>query len=509
MIHLIRFLAFNWKLITFFTVLFTILRWYFKRRHLYYASWQLDGPLALPFIGNLFVFLNGRDRVFESTKQMLETYKAPQRFWIGPFLVVYLTEPDDLKIILNHPNALPKPFIYSITDAWLGEGLLTAPVEKWRVHRAFLQPTYNVKTLNSYMTTTNRCADILVKKLEKYVGMESVDVFNDVFMCALDMICRTTLETETNCQTGDPYGPAYLKASNSMFDIFQYRDVRPWLYPDFMFKMCKCYDEFLANVNVFRSFSQKVLHERRTFLKEMLDKNPSYKPENVSPVDALILSSLTQMDGPFNFTDDEIIDEIEIIIAGGADSSGHTICFVLLILAMHPDIQSRCYEEIKSLDAASELTKSDLNFLVYLDQVICETMRILPAVPIIGRELNGPVTLSNGVTLPAGTQIGIGIRDTHRNKAVWGDDADKFDPENFSAEAMKNRHPYSFIPFSGGPRNCIGFKFARNSMKVVLCKILRRFVLTTDRKLESLRCSMHPLLKLEGGWHVRLAERNS
>lgn len=242
----------------------------------------------------------------------------------------------------------------------------------------------------------------------------------------------------------------------------------------------------------------------------MLDKNPKFKPENVTPVDALILSSLTQMDGPFKFTDKDIQDEIEIIIGGGADSSGHTISFVLLMLAMYPEIQSRVYEEITSIETDvknGRLTKSHLTSLVYMEQVLNETMRILPAVPMIARELNGPVQLGNGVTLPAGTTIGIGIRDTHRNKKVWGEDADEFNPDRFNAE--NDRHPYSFIPFSGGPRNCIGLKFARNSIKIVLYKILHRFAISTDRKLDNLRCSMHPLAKLEGGWHVRLTERCS
>lgn len=247
-------------------------------------------------------------------------------------------------------------------------------------------------------------------------------------------------------------------------------------------------------------------------MKEMLDKDPKYKPENVTPVDALIFASLTQMDGPFNFSDKDIQDEIEIIIGGGADSSGHTISFVFLMLAMYPDVQERVYNEIVSVSSdvtKGNLTKSNLNSLIYMEQVINETMRILPAVPMIARELNGPITLSNGVTLPFGTTIGIGIRDTHRNKKVWGPDADQFNPDRFdlSVETVKNRHPYSFIPFSGGPRNCIGLKFAKNSMKVVLYKVLQQFVITTDRKLDNLRCSMHPLAKLEGGWHVRLEKR--
>lgn len=68
----------------------------------------------------------------------------------------------------------------------------------------------------------------------------------------------TTLSTKTTFQIDDLYGPAYLKASNSMFDIFQYRDVRPWLYPNFMFKLTDHYKQMMENVDVFRTFSSKV-----------------------------------------------------------------------------------------------------------------------------------------------------------------------------------------------------------------------------------------------------------
>lgn len=223
MLNLLLFVFENFKIIAIFTFIFALLLWHFKQRHFYYASWQLDGPICLPLLGNLLLFRNGRKRmysndnyyilfsyhifatektlfiavylgVFETTKIILEKYKAPQRFWIGPlFMIVYITEPDDLQIILNHPNALPKPFVYTIAKEWLGEGLLTAPVPKWKIHRSFLQNTFNIKVLDSYISVYNECADILVKKLAPKVDLESFDIFSDVFMCALDIICGTFL----------------------------------------------------------------------------------------------------------------------------------------------------------------------------------------------------------------------------------------------------------------------------------------------------------------------------
>lgn len=204
------------------------------------------------------------------------------------------------------------------------------------------------------------------------------------------------------------------------------------------------------------------------------------------------------------------------MFAAGSDTTAHSLSFILLLLAMHPEYQNEARLEVLELlqrlkdTSATHIERHHLHELTYLDRIINECLRLYPPTPLIARELTGPVTLKSGITLPRGTTIGIGIHSVQRDKGIWGEDADQFNPQRFSADNLKdiNNFSYSFIPFSAGSRNCVGLKFARLSMKMILMKILRDFVLETDEKFDEIECEVHVLAKKVNGWNVRFRKRN-
>lgn len=115
------------------------------------------------------------------------------------------------------------------------------------------------------------------------------------------------------------------------------------------------------------------------------------------------------------------------------------------------------FESLRGLlgDDPTQLpTFAQLGEMKYLEQVIKESLRLYPSVPIMGRTLLEPLTIS-GVEIPAGFDVGIPIYALHRNPLLW-DEPEKFDPERFSDEVNSKRDVYSFVPFSAGSRNCIG-----------------------------------------------------
>uniref|UniRef100_A0A1B0AEJ9 Cytochrome P450 n=1 Tax=Glossina pallidipes TaxID=7398 RepID=A0A1B0AEJ9_GLOPL len=168
-----------------------------------------------------------------------------------------------------------------------------------------------------------------------------------------------------------------------------------------------------------------------------------------------------------------ICEEVETFMFGGYDTISTCLRFALLNLAQYPDIQERCYQEIANFTDFENLTVFDFNNMEYLGCVIKEALRMYPPAPFIQRRCTNE-TILNGLILPTNTQINIYIYDIMRDSKHFPEPS-VFKPERFLAENTRNMHPFAFVPFSAGSRNCIGQKFAMLEMKAALVAILRTY----------------------------------
>lgn len=136
-----------------------------------------------------------------------------------------------------------------------------------------------------------------------------------------------------------------------------------------------------------------------------------------------------------------------------------------------------------------------------------ETLRMYPPVPVIARQLKEDLKLSSGdYVVPAGATVVIATYKLHRLEHLYPN-ADKFDPDNFLPERQANRHYYAFVPFSAGPRSCVGRKYAMLKLKIILSTILRNFRVYSDLKEKDFRLQADIILKREEGFQVRLEPR--
>uniref|UniRef100_A0A2K5YCE3 Cytochrome P450 family 4 subfamily B member 1 n=1 Tax=Mandrillus leucophaeus TaxID=9568 RepID=A0A2K5YCE3_MANLE len=144
----------------------------------------------------------------------------------------------------------------------------------------------------------------------------------------------------------------------------------------------------------------------------------------------------------------------------------------------------------------------DLGKMTYLTMCIKESFRLYPPVPQVYRQLSKPVTFVDGRSLPAGSLISMHIYALHRNSAVWPD-PEVFDPLRFSTENASKRHPFAFMPFSAGPRNCIGQQFAMSEMKVVTAMCLLHFEFSLDPSRLPIKM-LQLVLRSKNGIHLHL-----
>ena len=178
-------------------------------------------------------------------------------------------------------------------------------------------------------------------------------------------------------------------------------------------------------------------------------------------------------------SDQEIRDELVTMLVAGHESTATWLSWVVYRLLQNPDVLARAQAEVASVigngSEGSELTAEQIAELSYLDAVIKETARLNPILPIVIRYLEAPTRIGD-CDLPAGCLVSPCIYLTHRRPDVWPE------PETFKPERFVDRRvdPYTFFPFGGGLRHCLGAAFAGYEMKIVMARMLSRVVLHPD-----------------------------
>ncbi|KAM5232311.1 LOW QUALITY PROTEIN: cytochrome P450 4F3-like [Hipposideros larvatus] len=188
----------------------------------------------------------------------------------------------------------------------------------------------------------------------------------------------------------------------------------------------------------------------------------------------------------------------------GHDTIASGLSWVLYNLAKHPEYQERCRQEVQELlrdREPPEIEWDDLAQLPFLTMCIKESLRLHPPARVISRRCTEDITLPDGRVIPKGVTCLISIFGTHHNPLVWPD-PEIYDPFRFDPENIKKRSPLAFIPFSAGPRNCIGQTFAMTEIKAAFALTLLRFRVLRD-EAEPLR-KPEIILRAEGGLWLRV-----
>ncbi|KAF2906011.1 hypothetical protein ILUMI_00164 [Ignelater luminosus] len=263
-----------------------------------------------------------------------------------------------------------------------------------------------------------------------------------------------------------------------------------------------------------RSFSLQVIKEKRLDyqkkLAESKEEHQSFYEEGSVKrktfLDQLIESS--DKTGA-NLTDVELRDEVDTFMIAGSDTTASIVSFALVMLAMFPEMQDKVYEEVSEvLGSDKPVEWTDLGKFVYLERVLKETLRLFPVGIGVARSVSKELEL-DGYILPAGSTAVVITLALHRDPEVWPDPL-RFDPDRFLPEEVSKRHPYSWIPFSGGPRNCIGPKYAMMAMKALTATVVRQYKLsTTYKKVEDIKLQFDVAIRPVHGYKISMELRSS
>ncbi|WP_445681322.1 cytochrome P450 [Radicibacter daui] len=180
----------------------------------------------------------------------------------------------------------------------------------------------------------------------------------------------------------------------------------------------------------------------------------------------------------FPLTQQEVEDNARFLLTAGHESTALTITWALLMLALHPALQSAAAEEVRQQAGSGPLDIAALRRMALLGRILDETMRLYPAAIVVNREAPNTMELA-GLAVPGGTQIAICFYGLHRHRSCW-DRPDEFDPDRFLPAQVRSRHPAAFMPFSAGHHSCLGAHLAWTEAMLMLATTLRDLELVVE-----------------------------
>ncbi|XP_049303848.1 probable cytochrome P450 313a4 isoform X2 [Bactrocera dorsalis] len=418
-------------------------RLYQKRKYYRGVTSKLPTLYGIPFIGVAYEMLDV-NKIFHNMSMGFDKINALTGcIWVATTPYVLSVDPEVIKHVVSSPEFLNKATDeYTHFQNGLFNGLIVTPAKQWKADRKIISPFFAHNNIVAFFPAFNGNAISLKNKLERLTGQGEQHIFTIIKECGLQLSLLTIMDL----------------------------------------KVEECSDTYREIMQAFNNF---IDHMGKDFLYgwfglAFLSRTPHYN---------------------------RVRKYLKDLVQSSYETSVGAVYTCLLMLAMHPEIQERVFQEIRSVFPNGVITVEyeDLKKLPYLDMFVLEALRLAPPVPFIGRKTFQDSELCPGVILPKGARIIISIYELHRRKEIWGTDSSRFNPDNFLPENIAKRHPYSYMPFSKGSRNCIGFRYVEISLRIILIHAVRSFKFSTTFKYEdivhvphiSLHYKIEPPLSIE------------
>ncbi|EDW05602.1 cytochrome P450 4g1 [Drosophila mojavensis] len=495
---------------------------------------NIPSPPSLPLIGmaHLAAGLSNAE-ILSVGLGYLNKYGETMKGWLGNVLLVFLTNPNDIELILSGHQHLTKAEEYRYFKPWFGDGLLISNGHHWRHHRKMIAPTFHQSILKSFVPTFVAHSKAVSARMAKEAG-KSFDVHDYMSQTTVDILLTTAMGVKKLPEGNKSF--EYAQAVVDMCDIIHTRQVKLLYRLDSIYKFTKLREKGDRMMNIILGMTRKVVKDRnenyspesRAIIEDVAEPTPAKQAtkteglrDDLDDIDEndvgakrrlALLDAMVEMakNPDIEWNEKDIMDEVNTIMFEGHDTTSAGSSFALCMMGIHKDVQERVFAEQKAIfgdNMLRDCTFADTMEMKYLERVILETLRMYPPVPLIARRLDHDVKLASGpYTVPKGTTCVVLQYCVHRRPDIY-ENPTKFDPDNFLPERAAKRHYYSFIPFSAGPRSCVGRKYAMLKLKVLLSTIVRNFIIHSTDTEADFKLQADIILKLENGFNISLEPR--
>ena len=428
----------------------------------------LDSPLSAPVLPapiprqrrlSFFEFVRAlRESAIDSFAQEAYERDILERNLFGRKLFV-LNDPAAIKHVLidNAANYQKTEITRRILEPGLGKGLITSEGETWRAHRRTMSPSFDIRSIAAYTPVMTTAAEELLAQWDAIPAGTAVDIQTAMMEVTLNIISRTMFSNDSDDIV------TIMARSAGRYQMEMRPNIMDMLgWPKWLASLPR------------RNVASRTLGEFDRVIDRLIaerSRDPGSYPKDLL---ARLVAARDEQTG-VGMSAQEVRDHVITIFLAGHETTAMALTWTWFLLSQHPAVESKLHAEIDSVLGGRAPTHDDVSKLSYTRMVIDESMRIYPPVHTLARQAIGEDTLV-GQRIPKGSTVMIAPWVLHRHVKLWENPA-AFDPERFSAERSAGRARFSYLPFGGGKRICIGAAFSLAEAVILLATLAQRYKL--------------------------------
>lgn len=404
-------------------------------------------PPALPIVGHALALRRDPLRLVTC---LAAEHGGMAPIQIGPIPGYVVSEPELVSEVFvgKHKHYTRKTRVYGAMTEFLGHGILTTEGEDWRVHRRIVQPAFHKHRLASF---TDSIVRISAESMQSWRG--ELDVSDAMMRLTLRIVSEVLLGTKTDRDAAD-IGHAVDEAQRYVEAVMAEVVPTPRVLPT---PRNRAFRRALATLD---RVAYGIIDARR--------RSGEVGEDAVS----MLLEARYEDGRPLSR--ERIRNELVTLLAAGHETTANALSWTLMRLSAHPDVARRVVAEVDAVLGDRAPSFDDLGRLVLTRRVFDEALRLHPPAWITGRLVAEPHELG-GRSMKPGTMVLLSPYVTHRRPDLW-ENPEGFDPDRWEKLTARGAlPPFTFYPFGGGTRKCVGEAFAYLEATLVLAMIAQRF----------------------------------
>jgi len=431
----------------------------------------------------------------ETLQGISHKYGDFSHFKLGRSHVYLINNPDYIEKVLvyDHRN-FTKGKRLQLAKALLGEGLVTSEGDLHDKQRRIIQPIFHPKQIATYGKVIT---DYTVNLNQKWKDGDTVDILKEMMQLTLSIICKSVLNYDVESEAED-VGKALTTCRN-----YSKRLQSPLGHV-----LSKI--PILPKVKGARKAREKLdklvyslIKERREGFESNIKSYNDLLTHLLQAQDSTVDNITSTSDTSRSFSrmsDIQVRDEVMTIFIAGHETTANALTWTFYLLSQNPNIEKKLLDELGSVINSNKIpTVDDMPKLKFTEKVLRESMRLYPPVWTIGRSVNNEYTLGK-YTIPAGSTILMSQYVMHHDPRYYNE-PERFDPERWSSDTRSSLPRFSYFPFGGGIRACIGEPFAWMEGILVLSTIIRQWKM---RLVRGQRVELDPAITLRPKYGMKM-----